>query len=329
MRDKTVDLLKGFAIFLMVMGHALAGVTSHLDGGEPHNGWLVGQWIYSFHMPLFFFLTGYLSVKAPSSWCDLGNKVLRKVQTLFLPSLTFMLIGHWMNGGWSMAWFLKVLFQLTVVFACVRYFVEKRKVSLLWELLIHAIVFVVWFVGSHYIKGTWAAEHLWIHNAAARYPYIVLGYVFARQDWNKVLQERNWLLSLLIMLYIASYYISNWIMSGAIAAYVQSYVVAPAAVLALFGLAKRFASDARTSQIFIYMGERSLSIYLLSGYFLAMIPAVADWWIQQDTVTSVVAQLVYSIPVSAVCVTLCLVMEWVISQSKVLNFVCFGKSLRK
>lgn len=68
MRDKTVDILKGFAILLMVMGHFLAAATSHLDGGVAHNGWLVGQWIYSFHMPLFFFLTGYLSVKAPNSW---------------------------------------------------------------------------------------------------------------------------------------------------------------------------------------------------------------------------------------------------------------------
>lgn len=329
MRDKTVDILKGFAILLMVMGHFLAAATSHLDGGEPHNGWLVGQWIYSFHMPLFFFLTGYLSVKAPSSLHNFGCKVLRKVQTLLMPGVAFMLIGYWFTGGWEMAWFLKVLFQLTVVFACVRYFVEKYKISMLWELVIHAIVFVVWFVGSHYIKGTWAAEHLWIHNAAVRYPYIVLGYVFARLNWKQLLQKNNWLLTLSMVVYAATYYVANWLIGGTFAAYIKSYVVAPAAIMVCMGLVQRVNVDSKLSHALCYMGERTLAIYLLSNYFLLTLPGLADWWIVQNNVTSVVMQLVTSFGASALCITLCLVMEWIISQSNILNFICFGKSIKK
>jgi len=328
-RDKTVDILKGFAIFLIVMGHFLAAAISHIDGNTPHNGWLVGQWIYSFYMPLFFFLSGYLSVKAPASWVDLGCKVVRKVQTLLVPGLAFMLLEYWFSGTWSMAWFLKVLFQLTVVFACVRFAAEKMKLSLCWELVLHGIVFAAWFVGSHFIKGTWAAEHLWIHNAAARYPYIVLGYVFARQDWNKVIQEKNWLLSGLIIGYAASYYIANWVLGGSPASYMREYIVAPIAVMAIFALAKRISVDNIASKVLCYMGQKSLAIYLLSGFFLISLPQLADWWILQDTITSIVVQLVTSIVASAVCVALCLAVEWVISQSKILNFVCFGKSIRK
>lgn len=257
------------------------------------------------------------------------NKILRRVRTLILPGLTFMLIDSWIFGGWSMAWFLKVLFQLTVVFTLVRFVAEKRQMSLLRELIIHAMVFVLWFVGSHYIKGTWAAEHLWIHGAAARYPYIVLGYVFARLNWKQLMQEKNWLLTLAMVVYAASYYVSNWLIGGKIASYIQSYVVAPAAIMVCMGLVQRVNMESKLCHVLCYMGERTLAIYLLSNYFLLSLPRLADWWIMQDDVTSVVVQIVTSVGASAVCIALCLAVEWIISQSKLLNFICFGKSIKK
>lgn len=48
-RVKWIDYLKGFAILLMVIGH-YQGTPTFLN-----------VWIYAFHMPLFFFLSGYLS----------------------------------------------------------------------------------------------------------------------------------------------------------------------------------------------------------------------------------------------------------------------------
>ena len=44
-RDKSIDILKGFAIILMVFGHCPS---------------IVRPLIFSFHMPLFFFVSGYL-----------------------------------------------------------------------------------------------------------------------------------------------------------------------------------------------------------------------------------------------------------------------------
>ena len=45
MRDKQIDILKAIGILLVVAGHA----------GSP-----LYHWIYSFHMPLFFFVSGFL-----------------------------------------------------------------------------------------------------------------------------------------------------------------------------------------------------------------------------------------------------------------------------
>lgn len=45
-RRSDIDIAKGFALFLVVLGHV---VTMH------HT---IFRWIYAFHMPAFFFLSG-------------------------------------------------------------------------------------------------------------------------------------------------------------------------------------------------------------------------------------------------------------------------------
>ena len=43
-----IDIFKGIGILFMVMGHI--GFSSIFD-----------KWIHAFHMPMFFFISGYLS----------------------------------------------------------------------------------------------------------------------------------------------------------------------------------------------------------------------------------------------------------------------------
>ena len=50
-RNRSVDAVKGILIFLVVIGHVLLGT---LDEN------IIRYTIYSFHMPAFFFVSGYL-----------------------------------------------------------------------------------------------------------------------------------------------------------------------------------------------------------------------------------------------------------------------------
>lgn len=61
MRIEWLDSLKGFAIFLVVVGHAVLGYLR--AGTFPEYQWslqLTHDLIYSFHMPLFFLISGFL-----------------------------------------------------------------------------------------------------------------------------------------------------------------------------------------------------------------------------------------------------------------------------
>ena len=59
-REKWLDGLKGFAILLVILGHVLSG---YLDAGTFPEAYYslygVRTWIYSFHMPLFFLISGF------------------------------------------------------------------------------------------------------------------------------------------------------------------------------------------------------------------------------------------------------------------------------
>lgn len=49
-RLEYIDIVKGIGIFLMVLGHSYS----------EDNASLIIKWLYSFHMPLFFIVSGVL-----------------------------------------------------------------------------------------------------------------------------------------------------------------------------------------------------------------------------------------------------------------------------
>ncbi len=72
------DLAKGIAIFLVALGHSVLV------------GDILKDWIYSFHMPLFYFVSGYfMSLKNGSVW----DTVCRKSRSLLPVYFVFSFLG--------------------------------------------------------------------------------------------------------------------------------------------------------------------------------------------------------------------------------------------
>ena len=153
-RISFIDQLKGITILLVVIGHLI----EH-NAGRDNFLW---TFIYSFHMPLFMFISGYLAyVTFRMERFNFFNVVLylgKKCRTLLLPFLTwgilipfFLLrnidksfgmyvydyIYHW-GGG---LWFFATLFILSVLF--VLYKGGERilpKQNMFWDTLILCIL---------------------------------------------------------------------------------------------------------------------------------------------------------------------------------------------
>lgn len=78
-RTPYIDVARGIALILVVWGHILSGST------------FTFQWIFSFHMPIFFFLSGMCF--HPEKFDTLGDFLKKKVKTRILPYFVIALLG--------------------------------------------------------------------------------------------------------------------------------------------------------------------------------------------------------------------------------------------
>lgn len=84
-RDIKIDALRGFAIILVVVGHIIQ--TSFLDYDENH----FFRIIYSFHMPLFMFISGYVAYLSVNFSAPITN-IFKKFIQLGIPFLSWYFI---------------------------------------------------------------------------------------------------------------------------------------------------------------------------------------------------------------------------------------------
>jgi fucose 4-O-acetylase-like acetyltransferase len=95
-RIEWIDIAKGITIILMIIGHTVE------FGSEVRN------FIFSFHMPLFFILSGF-TAKSVLTWGELKIQVIKNAKRLLLPCIITQCIS------WSFYFFVqdqKSLFEI-------------------------------------------------------------------------------------------------------------------------------------------------------------------------------------------------------------------------
>lgn len=151
-RLQYLDQMKGIAILLVVVWHVMQ--FSFGIHGSSVNGMLE-----IFHMPLFFYVSGYLSYKSITGLQPVVlNRIIHKCKALVLPLLT---VGglhaifvdedviHWMLRGFGGYWFLYVLFITSVVFILIESIASRIKHPILY-----VAAFVIPYVGLMGLKLT-------------------------------------------------------------------------------------------------------------------------------------------------------------------------------
>ena len=151
-----IDAAKGIGILLVVAGHVM------LEGGMAFPGSDVARdFIYSFHMPLFFMISGVLlglslaNREADSAYVGQKSRSLAKrlLVPFFIWSVIYFLLGHGnlqdtsalvksfasmvTFRGQAPIWFLGALFWAEV-FALLIVFISKKRVK--WVLVSFAVV---------------------------------------------------------------------------------------------------------------------------------------------------------------------------------------------
>ena len=179
-----VDCAKGIGIILVVVGHVLRGLQK-TPAAVPGFA-AIDSWIYAFHMPLFFFLSGLFLERSTSQ--PLGGFIGARVRRIIWPYLiwswlqeTFRHISRnpdalAFRDFWTIVyrpvmqfWFLYVLFFLLI------FYVLWRKVGRgWWSFAILALLLNLSMdFGVNY--GPWGV----IYQMWMNIPYLALGVVFS------------------------------------------------------------------------------------------------------------------------------------------------------
>ena len=146
-RDTFLDFCKGIAIFLVVLGHVLEKSMHQMNS--------LYDFIYLFHMPFFFMLSGYLAWRVKRF--DFSKKK-KKARTLLLPYIVVGLLFTLVNGEYDAFvfnefhngyWFLWSLFCIWCLFASVKWFISLCRIkNILIEIGILLLPFFLIKVGE-------------------------------------------------------------------------------------------------------------------------------------------------------------------------------------
>ena len=188
-RLEWLDIMKGFTIVLVVLGHVLnsQGLFNHP----------VNIWLHYFHMPFFFLLSGFLAIHALKR--NFLSNVQKKFISLIFPFLscgilysltlnnisTFITDLH--HGGY---WFLLSLFTCWILF----FSVMKILTPPLMQKYVIEIVALLspFFLGNLLMK--YLSEEMLNLTAFpltfSYYRFFILGYFIGKINQDETLKER-------------------------------------------------------------------------------------------------------------------------------------------
>ncbi|ENB9992272.1 acyltransferase family protein, partial [Escherichia coli] len=199
-RNLLVDCIKGGAIFLVVLGHCI-----QFMGPSSYNFFdnFIFKSIYSFHMPLFMAVSGYLfSVTIKKR--NMCENIINKFHKLIIPAISWtILISLLFNGSVSVQdikyqlisglWFITTLFIISTV-AYTIFSISHKNFIWLYALFCIAILF--------------APDGYNIKMIKFLAPFFGLGMLF---DYIlKVTKPLQGNLTFLTILFIWVYLVINW-----------------------------------------------------------------------------------------------------------------------
>jgi fucose 4-O-acetylase-like acetyltransferase len=270
-RRSWIDIAKGIGILLVVYGHVAEGV---FKAGIPFDRTFfraVDVAIYSFHMPLFFFLSGLFFF---SSWENRGTRGLlaSKVNTLVYPYVLWSLlqgsveilleqytnkhatVNEVMALLWEprqQFWFLYALFFIFVA-SCLAYSIAKRR----WLFAV-PLAAAVAFLCRDDVPFIWPLKYLAMFGVyfaiGASYPG--LAQLATRASWKSVL--------LLGVAFLAGQVVYQATVAGTLG-WENALLALPIGLAGIAWVAAGSATiSGRSADWLTYLGRASLGIYLM------------------------------------------------------------------
>jgi fucose 4-O-acetylase-like acetyltransferase len=266
-RSLLIDILRGLSIALVVFGHTDEGTLHRFWWNGSMTGYRIKYFIYSFHMPAFFFVSGIFlcaSVQKRGGW----RFTIEKLRTMIYPYLLWALIyapipiyyskvlgaqpiswatyaGAVATGSYS--WFLPTIFFTVIVGMLV------RRVPMPLLLVLSALISLYWPVTGL----------VFVDRGLNHLPFLVVGMWVGRsfEQVERVPAALAALGAAVLFVVILLLTKSHLVFSP--------YLFIPLGLLGtlMLLLVSRVLARTPTARLLAWAGSGSIGIFLLSAYF--------------------------------------------------------------
>lgn len=290
-----IDSLKGILILLVIVGHAIAKVIGN-DAANNNYWWCL---IYSFHMPAFIAMSGYLQYRSNSSnkkplKLQIGRRFCQLMVPFLVWSVLFFAIRNRIESYPNCIlmpnttfWFLWALFFICTIFAILENVSEKLSMK---QELVVGVTCIVFAAVLVILKGI---HLLGIQYILYYFLFYAIGYyihkfgISIKSIMACALMAFAWLL-------LASFWrpqaLPEFIPLSGMAAtmlrFIYKFVVALVAVVVVFSIApKCLNGDNKVCKVLTWVGTYSLGIYVIHLTFADLVSKfvfsfVNDTWVK-------------------------------------------------
>ena len=256
----------GGAILLVILGHTIQYFAADFDTNH------VANYIYSFHMPLFFMISGFCSGYSSS---DLWKVVKKSAIQLLLPYLIWSFLLSWtMKYDWRDVvfinpryWFLLVLLYIRLIHVGCRFVAHKLHIAE----FIPSIAAIVLFGAAQFVVKTDIPCFSFIYYYMI---YFVIGYhvCINFSKIKNVIANKSLLIAMTLVFLVWGFYFRRGSVPDFISFIPGFLYFIPLALVGCYISFSLFMNYMdKKFEILYFLGIHSLGIYVVSGYFCYII----------------------------------------------------------
>ena len=346
-RIEYIDALRGFTMILVVFAH----VETYILQIEP-NSTFVSELFISFRMPLFFFISGFISFKknAVQDTTFFKKILFKKVRIQLTPTLFFGLLFTYLFSIGNVSdfihnyykfgyWFtISLLGMFVILYVCnfiiFSYFKKNTERIQIYTLLLITIIFI--FCKSIYHRQPLFAkisDIFCFQQVCIYFPFFIFGYIVSH-DKNKfhAFLDKSILQFCIIILFITTFYFKRTLPASSYEIhyilifyrYFQETIIGLLGILIVYNLFRKTTAFSEKTDISILLqkiGRKTLDIYMLHYFFLSHIPHLGLYITNSN---NIVVELSIVTFLSIIVIICCLLVSNILRMSKNLSSLLFG-----
>lgn len=325
-RIRYLDAIKCLGILLVIEGH----VRFYGMGKETYDT-LSGLMLYSFNMPLFFFVSGFLAYKTKIEYGQVVRCLYKKILLLIIPTFIFFVfrsilrnnnpLDIFTNGAGGY-WFTITLWECFVVYYLVSVFIKDNlfRDIVLVILGLSGICFLIVF-------GNYGPKLLDLNRLSKYFQFFVLGIIAMKyiKRYHRII-SCDWLKAISTVSFFAILFtVNNVLLSGIVFHVMRDIILrylGTFIIVAWFVCHEEiFNANTKLNFYLLDIGQKSLPIYLLQYFFL---PDFTTFFPAIDNMDGFTMHFI-SFSVAFVILACCYVFISLISNSQILKKYVLGR----